>query len=407
MNKLLNSIIIFFALFAIFYLPQNKAFAQDDQSEKLRVIYFYSVDCAKCQDIKPFIEEIKEKYKDKIEFLFHDVKEKEECRQLFYHFVKTYNVPEEKAGTPIIFIGKDYLSGPNEIKQKLEEKINQKTKDNEDLLFDCHKFLEQWPNVDKIDFQGKGGDEGCSIDAQVCSIDNSSNHKNISLALIITTAVIDSVNPCAIAVLIFLITTLIALKSTRGRMLKIGLFYISAVFATYYLAGLGFMKIITKFDVAKEIGIIAGLIVILAGFLEIKEGFYPDGKQLLRIPEKTKPIFTKFLKRGTIISIVIAGVLVSAFELPCTGQVYLAILSMLSKEELKGQGYFYLLVYNLIFILPLVIILFIAAWGFDIKRMDSMRKETRKTVKILMGIIMLALGMFLLYQDRILRMFGY
>jgi cytochrome c biogenesis protein CcdA len=223
------------------------------------------------------------------------------------------------------------------------------------------------------------------------------------LTLIITTAIIDSINPCAIAVLIFLLGVLVSLKTSRKRIIKIGLVYIGAVFATYYLAGLGLIGIITKFNIQTEIATFAGVIVLLAGFLEIKEGLYPDGKQLLRIPEKTKPLFTNFLKKGTIPSVFIAGILVSAFELPCTGQVYLGILSMLSQENMRAQGYLYLFIYNLIFVLPLVIILLIAAWGFDIRRMDHMRKKTRMTVKFLMGFIMIILGIFLLFQNEILR----
>lgn len=384
----------------------NSASAGNSPQDKLRVVYFFSVDCPKCQQIKPFLENIKKEYGDRIDFLEHDVKAKEECRQLFYHFTTKYNVPDEKSGTPLIFIGKDYLAGPDSIKQELKDMIEQKSVNNEDLLFDCHDYLEKWPNVDKIDFFSGGSDDVCGIDAGFCPIQQDENKNKVTLAMIVTTAAIDSVNPCAIAVLVFLLTVLISLKSSRKRMIIVGLFYISAVFATYYLAGLGIMRIITQFDISKEVGIVAGMIVLLAGFLEIKEGLYPDGKQLLRIPEKTKPIFTKFLKKGTIPSVVVAGVLVSAFELPCTGQVYLAILSMLSGGELQAQGYFYLFIYNLIFVLPLIIILFVAAWGFDIKRMDSMRRNTRMQIKIAIGIIMIILGVFLLYQDKFYALFG-
>ena len=278
---------------------------------------------------------------------------------------------------------------------------------NEKLLFDCHEFLDAWPNVNRIDFLGGGGDDVCSIEGELCSVEITSNkRKQISLTLIAATAAIDSINPCAIAVLIFLITALISLKTSRRRMLKIGMIYIAAVFATYYLAGLGLMRIITRFDIATQIGIFAGIVVLLAGFLEIKEGLYPNGKQLLVIPKKTKPIFVKFLKKGTIPSVVIAGVLVSAFELPCTGQVYLAILSMLSQESMQAQGYLYLFVYNIIFVLPLIFILFIAAWGFDIEKMEHMRQRTRMIVKTLMGLIMILLGLFLLYQEQILGILG-
>lgn len=401
-----KSRIFAFILFFSLFLGNYAAAQQAPDPQKIRVVYFYSVDCPKCQIVKPFLEQIKKDYGNRIEFLDHDVKEKEECRQLFYNFIQKYNVPDSDAGTPILFVGDKYFAGPSDIENGLRNKIDEALNKNEDLLFDCHEFLEKWPNVKKIDFLGGGGGEVCGIDAEFCPIQKDNTPTNISLAMIITTAAIDSVNPCAIAVLIFLITILISLKSSKKRMIVIGLFYIGAVFASYYLAGLGIMRIITQFDIAKEIGIIAGLIVLLAGFLEIKEGLYPDGKQLLRIPASTKPIFSKFLKQGTIPSVVIAGVLVSAFELPCTGQVYLAILSLLSKEEFSAQGYAYLFVYNFIFVLPLLIILFIAAWGFDINRMDKMRKSTRMSTKIIMGIIMIILGLFLLFQDKFYFLLG-
>ncbi|MBW6441106.1 hypothetical protein K0B03_03685 [Patescibacteria group bacterium] len=407
MKKFLSIFILLITAF--FFLANNNANAKNEESnEKIRVIYFYAVDCSKCQKIKPFLEEIKTEYNDRIEFLEHDVKEDEQCRQLFYNFVQEYNVPDKKAGTPLIFIGNEYLFGVDDIKNNLRNKIEEKYSNQESLLLDCHEYLKNWPNVKKIDFIGGNTDNDvCSIEGEICAIENESdNQKQISLILIITTAAIDSINPCAIAVLIFLITVLISLKTSRRRMLKIGLFYIGAVFTTYYLAGLGLMKIITHFDVATQIGIIAGIIVLLVGFLEIKEGLYPNGKQLLIIPKKTKPIFVKFLIKGSVPSVFIAGILVSAFELPCTGQVYLAILSMLSQDIMQMQGYVYLFVYNIIFVLPLVIILIIAAWGFDINKMENMRLRTRMIVKTLMGLVMIILGLFLLYQNQIIEMLG-
>jgi cytochrome c biogenesis protein CcdA/glutaredoxin len=413
--KRILSLFIFGVLLALLMPGSNKALAQENNEGKIKIVYFQTETCSNCKAIKPFLEEIKKEYDEKIEFLEHDVREEEKCRQLFNHFALTYNVPTNDAKTPIIFVGKTYLSGTRDIENNLKKEINLAIQNNDNLLFDCHKFLDAWPNVEKIDFTvGDGGMDGCSIDSTTqCAADENNNKdddsnkgKSLSLTLIVTTAIIDSINPCAIAVLIFLLGVLLSLKSSRKKIIQIGLVYIGAVFATYYLAGLGLIEIIAKFNIQTEIAIFAGAIVFLAGFLEIKEGLYPDGKQLLRIPEKTKPIFTNFLKKGTIPSVFIAGILVSAFELPCTGQVYLGILSMLSQENMRAQGYLYLFIYNLIFVLPLVIILLIAAWGFDIKRMKHTQKKTRMIVKILMGFIMILLGIFLLFQDKVLRILG-
>jgi len=414
MKKIL-SFFIFGVLLALL-IPNDNQISARENSGKIRIVYFQTETCSNCQAAKPFIEEIKKEYEGKIEFLKYDVREEEKCRQLFSHFALTYDVPESDAKIPIIFVGKNYLSGAKDIENNLREKIDQAIQNNDNLLFDCSKFLDAWPNVSKIDFTvGDGGEDGCGIDyGAQCIVngnnnknnDDSSKGKNLSLTLIVTAAIIDSINPCAIAVLIFLLGILLSIKASRKRIIKIGLVYIGAVFAAYYLAGLGLIKIITQYNIQTEVTIFAGIIVLLAGFLEIKEGLYPDGKQLLRIPKKTKPIFTGFLKKGTIPSVFIAGVLVSAFELPCTGQVYLGILSMLSQENMRAQGYLYLFIYNLIFVLPLVIILFIAARGFDIRRMKNMQKKNRTTVKILMGFIMIILGIFLLFQDEVLKVLG-
>lgn len=375
-------------------------------TEKVRVVYFYANDCPNCAKIKPFLNGVKEKYKDKIDFFEHDVKEKEEYRQLFFKFIEVYNLPGSSAKVPLIFIDNDYLLGVKDIEANLEAKINEKLAKKEALDLDCRKFLEDWEKNGGSGSTNTGdgsgacsivpGDDSCSIGDPAGDNGNSKN-KTISIGLIVTTATIDSINPCAIAVLLFLIAVLISLKATRKRMLAVGLVYIFGVFISYYLAGIGLLGVISRFDIAREVNLFAGIVVIVAAFISVKEGLYPDSKQILVIPEKTKGIFMNLMRKGTFPAVFMAGILVSAFELPCTGQVYLSILSLLSQESMKAQGYLYLLIYNVIFVLPLVLILFAAAWGLDIKRLQSFRKDSRGTIKILIGVIMFVLGAWLIY----------
>ncbi len=410
LTKILLSLIISFAFLFSFSSAQAQGLFLGPSlpPEKIRVIYFYADDCPNCIKVKPFIETIKEKYKDKIEFLEYNVKEKEECRQLFYQFLSAYNLSDENAKIPLIFAGNDYFLGVSDIEKNLDAKIAEKIAKKEDLKFDCHKFLEDWAKNGGIIIGGSTGTGVCSVTQKddSCSIgtdpgqtpDNGNNKKQaISIGLIITTAAIDSINPCAVAVLLFLIAVLISLKATRRRMLAVGLVYIFGVFISYYLGGIGIMKAITHFDIARQINLFAAAIVIIAAFISVKEGLYPDSKQILVIPEKTKKIFTDLMQKGTFPAVFAAGILVSAFELPCTGQVYLGILSLMSQESMKVQGYLYLFIYNIIFVLPLVLILIAAAWGLDIEKLQNLRKGTRKSVKILIGIIMFILGLWLIY----------
>jgi len=402
-------ILLLFGILLAILLPFNYTKSQETATpqtpSKIRIIYFYAYDCPNCAKIKPFLEKIKEKYKDKIDFLEHDVKDKEECRQLFFKFTETYNLPGEKSKVPLVFAGNDYLLGATDIENNLEAKIQEKIASNENLKIDCHKFLEDWEKG--IHSSDTPDLAVCSAaDSQdFCSIDNPTDNENpdnkkqaISIGLIITTAAIDSVNPCAIAVLLFLIAVLNSLKASKKRMLAIGLVYIFGVFISYYLAGIGLLEAISRFNIARQINIFAGVIVIIAAFISIKEGLLPQSTQLLVIPEKTKNIFMNLMRKGTFPMVFLAGILVSAFELPCTGQVYLGILSLMSQENMKAQAYFYLLLYNLIFVLPLVIILAAAAWGLDIEKIQKLRKKTRMGIKILIGIIMLVLGLWLIYS---------
>ncbi len=409
---MLKAIKLFFALllFSAIIMPQHSAMADEMigsatyESQKIRVLYFYAYDCPNCVKLKPFIEKIKEKYKNKIDFLEHDVKEKEECRQLFYKFIEAYNLSGNPK-IPLVFIGNDYLTGINDIEKNLEFKINEKLAASEDLKLDCRKFLDDWrkninPNADP--------DLGsCSAleSEDFCSIENPNNNKinngkkNISIGLIISTAIIDSINPCAIAVLIFLLSVLLILKANRKRIITVGLFYIFSVFLTYYAAGTGILSLMARdffLEIRSPFMLLFGGLTILGGLISIREGLLPQATQLLVIPEKTKGLFTKYIEKGTIPAVMIAGVIVSLVELPCTGQVYLAILSLISQNEIKIEAHFYLLLYNFIFVLPLALILLAASWGLDINKLRNLRKNTRKLIKILIGLIMIGLGSWLI-----------
>jgi cytochrome c biogenesis protein CcdA len=86
------------------------------------------------------------------------------------------------------------------------------------------------------------------------------------------------------------------------------------------------------------------------------------------------------------------------FELPCTGGIYLAILSLLSNQVTLIEGIPYLLVYNLFFVLPLIIILAIFTWGVPVERLDQLRTGSRRTIRVIMGVVMIALGIILLLE---------
>lgn len=218
---------------------------------------------------------------------------------------------------------------------------------------------------------------------------------NLTIPAIIGGAAIDSINPCAFAVLIFLLGYLLAIGSPK-LILKVGLVYISTVFVVYFLAGFGILKALTVFNVAGAIYKIAGVLLIFVGLLNIKDYFWYGKGFTLAIPESKKPLIQKYIRKASIPAAIILGVLVSAFELPCTGGVYLAVLGLLASHETQLRAVPYLLLYNLIFVLPLFIILGLVYFGYSAQKMEEWRGKNRKWLRLLLGVGALVLGILIL-----------
>lgn len=218
---------------------------------------------------------------------------------------------------------------------------------------------------------------------------------NLTIPALIGGAAIDSINPCAFAVLIFLLGYLLAIGSPK-LIIRVGLTYIVTVFVVYFLAGFGILRALTVFGVAGIIYKIAGIILIFVGLVNIKDFFWYGKGFTLAIPESKKPLIQKYIRKASIPAAIVLGFLVSAFELPCTGGVYLAILGLLANNE-KVQAIPYLLLYNFIFVLPLFIILAFVYFGVSANQMEEWRKKNRKWLRLVLGLGAVALGVLILW----------
>jgi len=218
---------------------------------------------------------------------------------------------------------------------------------------------------------------------------------DLTLSLIILGALGDSINPCAIAVLIFLVTFLISVKKRGKQVLTIGIIYVICVYLTYFIAGLGLLSLVKGLEITRLVYKISAIVVILAGLINIKE-FLLEGKGFsLAIPSSKKPIIKKYIQRASIPAAIILGVLVSIFELPCTGGIYVAIIGLLAEKATLSHGRLYLLFYNLIFVLPLIIIVLIAYFGLSSETINAWRKRNQKLLRLIMGIVMIVLGVMM------------
>lgn len=351
-------------------------------NDRIDAVYFYQDTCGVCREVKPTIDELDSKYN--LNLQRYEVTTSNENRSRFGAFAIAYGRDQTDNHVPVIYVGDKYFMGYDPITQDLEPYLQSCQQDGAS----CNLKLD--PNSQEATSYDFTGTVSCS-DGTKCETPQESK---LSLLVIISAALVDSINPCAIAVLILLITYLLNIKWSKRKMLLFGFIYIGSVFVAYLLAGLGLLKILNSVTISITVKyVIAGFIVILAA-LNLRDAFSKDKKSTLAIPDGAKPLIKKYMTKGTFFAIVITGFIVAAVELPCTGAIYLGILSLIhGAEPLVGAAY--LIIYNLIFVLPLIIILIIAVMGKDITKIDTLRKQNKGYMKIAMSIIMILLAILL------------
>lgn len=217
-----------------------------------------------------------------------------------------------------------------------------------------------------------------------------------AMSVVIATALVDSINPCAIGVLVLLIATLLGLSKNKNKMLAVGAIYITAVFVTYLAAGFGLLVFIQKLNISHQLSWIVGILVIILGLLEIKDFFWYGQGISLRIPAKRAKQIKKYMRHVTIPGSILLGIFVAAVELPCTGGPYLAITTLLAKIGFSWRVFWLLVFYNFIFVLPLIVILFLVYFGVSAKKIKDWKDKQKKWMRLFMGLVMIALGVALI-----------
>ena len=217
------------------------------------------------------------------------------------------------------------------------------------------------------------------------------------IGTVIVTALIDSINPCAIGVMILLVSLMISNSKLKPKMLWYGSIYIFSVFLTYLLAGLGLIAVFQNIPlwVSEYIAIVVGTVIVAGGIIEIKDFFwYGQGISLAIPPERSKQIKQKLEKISTW-GVIFLGAFVAAVELPCTGGPYLAITLLLS-QNFNFTAFLLLVFYNIIFVLPLIVILFAVMLGTKAQDLAKWKQASRAYMRLAIGITLIILGWMLI-----------
>ena len=361
-------------------------------ANKVEFALFVSPSCVHCNKLKAeYWGTLKEKYKDSVNFTEYDVTTPQ-GNLIFNQTAAAYNVPERERGYPAAAVGSTYLMGyPTEIGTYAEAAIEKAKLNNEKT------------NVVKV------AQQDVMQEAQAA-------FQKITFWAIIGSGLVDGINPCAFAVIVFFISFLTVYKYNRREIILVGVSYCAAVFLAYLLLGLGVFKFLYAMRgftyVIKTFYILtAGLCLLffvlsVYDFIAYKRTKKSDGMLLqLSLGNKTRihKIMGFFLrdKQKSTVRLVLAalavGFCVSLVEAVCTGQVYVPTCVLIMQEpQFRTCAALYSVLYNLMFILPLVVVFVLALLGYESKGFNDFFKKHLGLTKILLCLVFLALFVLLL-----------
>ncbi|MFA5095065.1 MAG: hypothetical protein WC447_00140 [Candidatus Paceibacterota bacterium] len=215
------------------------------------------------------------------------------------------------------------------------------------------------------------------------------------LPVIVVSALIDSINPCAISVLFLTIAFLFSLGKNRKFVLLSGGVYIFAIAFIYTLIGLGALQTLTFFNVPNIMAKIGASILLLYSIIGLINEFFPSFPIKLKIPESTHGTLAKVIQKGSIPAFLVLGALVALFEFPCTGGPYLFVLTLLHDYANFWKGFWYLILYNFVFVLPLILILAFATNNIMIEKIDKLRRLETKRARVILLLVLVAFGLII------------
>lgn len=379
MKKLfLLSIAVIF-LFAL--IGANFALAQENQ---VGVYFFYSAICPHCEKEKDFLKDLKNKYPE-IEIKEYEVFYNSENKEILKEFYEKYKVPEREMGyVPITFTSNNYFVGFNA----------QIAKDIENCIRKClHKGAPVSQTI-KIPILGE-------VDVSKMSLP----------VLTVVLGTLDGFNPCAMWILVVLISLLLPLRS-RKKILLVGGTFILAEGLLYFLMMAAWLNAFLALSYVSLIRILIGIFGIGFGIWRIKDFFtwkpgvckVVDPKGGEKIINKIQNLLKPAAVPATILGVVALAFSVNLIEFFCSAgfpAIYTKILSLQNLSSI--QYYLYLVFYNLFYMLDDFIV-----FGVALLTLSHFKFSDRynRYSTLIAGLLIFILGLLLIFKPEFL-MFNY
>ncbi len=212
------------------------------------------------------------------------------------------------------------------------------------------------------------------------------------LTLVILTGLLDSLNPCAFAVILLLLAFLFTLRKSRGHIVMLGSVYILMIFLVYFLIGLGILQSVRLSDDPHFMARLGAWLLIVLGVVNLIEYKFPKFPIKLHMPAFAGARTNELIKKATLPATVVAGILVGLCTFPCSGGIYVSVITLLNAKATMAWGIGYLVLYNIMFVLPLIVILATAGNRVTAKAWASWERMHTVNIRLWYGLAMVALG---------------
>lgn len=218
-------------------------------------------------------------------------------------------------------------------------------------------------------------------------------------AIMLPAALSDSINPCAFAVMLLLLSSILSKYKSRKKTLLAWWLFALAVFLTYLAMGIWLFSALASATNTTILKIVVWSLGILVGLANLKDYFWYWKWFVMEVPFSWRPKMAQIIESvSSPLWVFFVGIVVSIFLLPCSSGPYFTILWYLSSQtkELTNRWYLYLIIYNLIFVIPMLVITALVWFGYSsVDKLAKLKHNNTKLIHLIVGLLMLGLGAYI------------
>jgi len=343
----------------------------------VELVMFYGKGCPHCAQEESFLDQLEEKYPDELIVTRYEVYYNQKNRILFKQMSDAFGT--ELKGVPTTFIDKKVLIGfTDSIGESIEDEVKRCIEEG------C---------ISPIDI----------IRDEVSIIEDDKSPaglfeiRSLTIPAVIGAAAVDAINPCAFAVLIILLATILSAKQKK-KVLWAGLAFTTSIYISYFLMGLGLFSVIRVAGLTSLFYTVVAVLAIFIGLFNLKDYLWYGKWFVMEVPMSWRPKLKMLLKGITSVpGAFLIGFVISLFLLPCTSGPYIVILGLLAKAATRNYALALLVLYNFIFVLPMLLITFAIYFKFTTtEKAEEWRTKRLKTLHLIAGVVILLLGIGML-----------